>query len=315
MAKRCLAIITLLCGAVSWAQKPAEIMLITDNDLYTSFINDQYYTAGFELIYRYLGSRQNEKVAKRITELRIGQYIFNPQSVRAAEIDVNDRPFAGYLFAEAGLNTFYRDESVLKLIFQAGVVGPESGAEEVQRGLHEIVGYPTVRGWQYQITTTLSLQAEAFYQRKIFPERYNEKVDFHLLGHLNLGTIWTEASIGAMARISLKRPLLPMYQSVLHNAGVSHDKELYKDHREFFLYASPQVQYMNYDATIEGSRFNDDSPVTFPLIPFRFNAEVGIKYRKNNWNYSYSFNYRGKELSNNVISGYYYGSIRIGYFL
>ena len=106
-----------------------------------------------------------------------------------------------------------------------------------------------------------------------------------------------------------------MYNSSLHNAVLSHDKEGYKQHRELFLYLNPNVQYMQYDATIEGSHFNDTSPVTYPLIPFRFNAEVGVKYRYNNWNYSYSFNYRGKELSNNVITGFYYGSIQISYLL
>jgi hypothetical protein len=298
-----------------WGQKPAEIGLITDNDLYSSPINDQYYTAGLEIFYRYLGSSQNEKVAKKITEFRLGQYIYNPQSVRANEINVNDRPFAGYLFAEAGINTFYIDESIFKLTFQGGVVGPESGAEEVQRGLHQMVGYPTVRGWQYQITTTVAVQAAAFYSKKIFAERYKEKVDFHLQGEINMGTIWNTASIGAMSRISFKRPLQAMYNSSLHGAVLNHNKKAYKEQREFFLYINPMVQYMQYDATIEGSHFNTTSPVTFPLIPFRFNAEIGIKYRYNNWNYSYSVNYRGKELSNNVITGFYYGSIQLSYLL
>lgn len=308
-------IVALLCSVLMWGQKPAEIGLITDNDLYSSPINDQYYTAGLEIFYRYLGNSQNEKVAKKITEFRLGQYIYNPQSVRANEINVNDRPFAGYLFAEAGINTFYTDESIFKLTFQGGVVGPESGAEEVQRGLHQMVGYPTVRGWQYQITTTIAVQAAAFYSKKIFAERYKEKVDFHLQGEINLGTIWNTASIGAMSRISFKRPLQAMYNSSLHGAVLNHNKEAYKEQREFFLYINPMVQYMQYDATIEGSHFNTTSPVTFPLIPFRFNAEIGLKYRYNNWNYSYSVNYRGKELSNNVITGFYYGSIQLSYLL
>lgn len=308
-------IVALLCSVLMWGQKPAEIGLITDNDLYSSPINDQYYTAGLEIFYRYLGNSQNEKVAKKITEFRLGQYIYNPQSVRANEINVNDRPFAGYLFAEAGINTFYTDESIFKLTFQGGVVGPESGAEEVQRGLHQMVGYPTVRGWQYQITTTIAVQAAAFYSKKIFTERYKEKVDFHLQGEINLGTIWNTASIGAMSRISFKRPLQAMYNSSLHGAVLNHNKEAYKEQREFFLYINPMVQYMQYDATIEGSHFNTTSPVTFPLIPFRFNAEIGLKYRYNNWNYSYSVNYRGKELSNNVITGFYYGSIQLSYLL
>lgn len=314
MAKSyCIA--ALLCSVLMWGQKPAEIGLITDNDLYSSPINDQYYTAGLEIFYRYLGNSQNEKVAKKITEFRVGQYIYNPQSVRANEINVNDRPFAGYLFAEAGINTFYNDESVFKLTFQGGVVGPEAGAEAVQRGLHQMIGYPTVRGWQHQITTTIAVQAAAFYSKKVFAERYKEKVDFHVQGEINLGTIWNTANIGVMSRISFKRPLQTMYNSSLHGAVLNHNKEAYKEQREFFLYINPMVQYMQYDATIQGSHFNNTSPVTFPLIPFRFNAEIGLKYRYNNWNYSYSVIYRGKELSNNVITAFYYGSIQISYLL
>lgn len=315
MAKAYL-IAVFFCSAIMWSQKPAEIGLITDNDLYTSPINDQYYTAGMEFFYRYLlDETKNEKAAKKIMEFRVGQYIYNPQSVRAEDINVNDRPFAGYLFAEVGLNTFYKSENVLKLNFQGGVVGPESGAEAVQKGLHKIIGYPTVQGWQHQITTTTAVQIGAFYSHKIFKERYKEKVDFHLQGELNFGTIWNSASVGAMARISFKKPLQAMYNSSLHGAVLNHSKEAYKEQREFFLYVNPNVQYMQYDATILGSHFNDTSPVTFPLIPFRFNAEVGIKYRYNNWNYSYSFNYRGKELSNNVITAFYYGSIQLSYLL
>ena len=307
--------IALLCFAPSWGQKPAEIGLITDNDLYTSPINDQYYTAGMEFFYRYLSDTSNDKLAKKIYDFRVGQYIYNPQSVRAEDINVNDRPFAGYLFGEFGINYYYANESILKLNVQGGVVGPESGAEEVQRGLHSMVGYPTVRGWQHQITTTIGAQVGAYYSHKVLENRFHEKVDFHLLGELNLGTIWNSASVGGMMRISLKNNLHAMYDSSLHNAVLNKDKESYKQHRELLLYLNPNVQYMQYDATIEGSHFNDTSPVTFPLIPFRFNAEVGVKYRYNNWNYSYSFNYRGKELSNNVITGFYYGSIQVSYFL
>ena len=317
--KKILAITAFLCFGFARAQKPAEIGLITDNDLYTSPVNDQYYTAGMEFFYRYLSDKNSDRVAKKIYDFRIGQYIYNPQSVRAEDISVNDRPFAGYLFGEFGINYFYKSQNVLKINVQGGIVGPEAGAEAVQRGLHKIVGYPTVRGWQHQITTTAAAQLGVFYSIKISPpglmHRFYYYTDFSLQGELNVGTIWNSASIGGMMRISLKRPLEAMYNSSLHNSVLNKDKEAYKDHRELFLYLNPNLQYMQYDATIQGSHFNDTSPVTFPLIPFRFNAEVGVKYRYNNWNYSYSFNYRGKELSNNVISGFYYGSIQVSYML
>lgn len=314
-----LAIAALLCFVSTWGQKPAEIGLITDNDLYTSPVNDQYYTAGMEFFYRYLSDSVSERVVKKIYDFRVGQYIYNPQSVRAEDIYVNDRPFAGYLFGEFGINYFFKDQSILKVNIQGGVVGPEAGAEAVQKGLHKIVGYPTVRGWQHQITTTAAAQLGAFYSVKIRPHglmhRFYYYTDFSLQGEVNVGTIWNSASLGGMMRISLKGPLRDMYDSSLHSAVLNHNKEAYKEHRELFLYINPNLQYMQYDATIQGSHFNDTSPVTYPLIPFRFNAEVGVKYRYNNWNYSYSFNYRGKELSNNVITGFYYGSIQVSYFL
>lgn len=307
-----LLFICCLISTLVFAQKPAEAGIISDNDLYTSPVNDQYYTNGIELFYRYLGTAHSGNVAKKVWEFRIGQYMYNPQSVHAADINVNDRPFAGYLFAQAGVNTFFKNESVLKVNLQLGVVGPESGAEAAQKLLHSAFNYPQVEGWQYQITTTPAAQLNAFYSHKIVNKAFREKVDFHLQAEGQAGTVWMSASAGILSRVSLKGLLRPMYESALYNAHLDADKN-YANRRELFLYFNPKVQYMNYDTTILGSPFNDTSPVTFPLIPFRFNAEAGVKYGRNRWTYAYSFNYRGKELVNNVITGFYYGSIQVGY--
>lgn len=315
MAARLYIIIVLFFTGLTAAQRPSEIGVITDNDLYTSWENDQYYTAGLEVFYRYLGTHSNPKLAKRITEFRIGQYIYNPQTSQPKDINYHDRPFAGYLFAEAGINKFFLSEDVLKMNFQIGVVGPESQAEAVQKGLHYLLGYKRVRGWEYQINTDPALQVNMYYSKKILKNRFFKKTDVHLIADLNAGTIWTGASAGVLTRVSLKDILLPVYDSSLHGAALDSDPEKYKGRREFYLFFTPMINYQVYDATIQGSLFNASSPVTFGLIPLRFNAEAGIKYRRNNWNLSYSFNYRGKELSNIVIKGHYYGSISVSYFL
>ncbi len=315
MIRHSISIAVFLVTTLALAQRPAEIGLITDNDLYTSLENDQYYTNGLELYYRYLSNYKSENVAKRIYEFRVGQYIYNAQSSKPKDINFHDRPFAGYLFAEAGLNTFYSNENVLKAGVQLGVVGPESMARQVQEGMHNLFGYHKVRGWEYQITTIPAAQANVFYSHKVLRNTFSEKTDFQVTAEVNAGTIWTGATVGITSRVSLSGLLLPMYESSLHGAALDNDPEKYKGRRELYLYFTPMLNYQLYDATIQGSLFNDKSPVTFPLIPFRFNAEAGIKYRRNNWSLSYSFNYRGKELSNIVITGYYYGSINIGYYL
>lgn len=294
--------------------KPAEAGIVVDNDLFTSTVHDRYYTSGMELFYRFLADNDNPKINKLIKDFRVGQYIYNPQTVRAADYFVNDRPFAGYLFFESGVNIFYQNESVLKLTGQLGILGPSSQAQGVQELFHKTFKYPKVEGWQYQIKDAYGIQAEAFYSRKIMASEYKEFVDFSIQGDAKLGTIWTEVSAGFMARIGFRK-LLPMYDSNLHYASLNADESKDKEVREFYLYISPNANYQVYDATIQGGISDAESPVTFKIIPWRFNFESGIKYRKNNWNLSYAFVFRGKELYNNVITSYYYGSIGVSHML
>lgn len=306
----------LLTSAIAFGQsKTKEIGFISDNDLYTSSKNDMYYTNGLELFFRYLSKNSNEKINKKITEFRVGQYIYNPRYINETAVDINDRPFAGYLFAEAGRSFFYESESVLKTDFQLGYVGPNALGKETQESFHHLIGYKKVFGWENQIENALAIQAHVMYSKKLFPSKHNDFVDLHFQSEANLGTVLAGVSTGFLARFGFKR-LLPVYDSNLHDASVNAAPQV--DVREFYFYAMPSVNYQFYDATIEGSMFNDNSPLTFDLVPLRFNAEAGLKYRHNNFNISYTFMYRGKELEDpntNTNTGYFYGSIRMGFLL
>ena len=312
-SKKTIFVLLILATVLSFGQgKTKEIGFITDNDLYTSSKNDMYYTNGIEFFYRFLSKNNNEKINKKITEFRIGQYIYNPRFINEAAVTINDRPFTGYLFAEAGRSFFYQSESVLKTDFQLGYIGPNAFGEEMQESFHHVIGYKKVYGWKNQLHNALAVQAHVMYSKKLFPEKHHDFADFHFQSEGNFGTIFTGVSTGFLARFGFKK-LLPVYDSNLHDASVSFEPQLAI--REFYFYAMPSVNYQLYDATIQGSMFNDTSPVTFNIIPLRFNAEAGIKYRHNNFNISYSFIYRGKEVDNESNTGYFYGSIRLGFLL
>ena len=292
-----------------------EFGFISDNDLYTSSKNDMYYTNGLEIFFRYLSKNENVKINKKITEFRLGQYIYNPRFINETAVDINDRPFTGYLFAEAGRSFFYQSESVLKTDFQLGYMGPNAFGRQTQESFHHLIGYKKVYGWENQLHNAFAVQAHAIYSKKMFPGWHNDYIDLHFQSEGNLGTIFTGVSTGFLTRIGFKK-LLPIYDSNLHDASVSAQPQY--DIREFYFYAMPMVNYQFYDATIQGSRFSDTSPVTFELEPLRFNAEAGIKYRHNKFNISYSFLYRGRELKDPGIdtnSGYFYGSIRMGFLI
>lgn len=292
--------------------KTTEIGFISDNDLYTSSKNDMYYTNGLELFYRCLSKNNSEKINKKITEFRVGQYLYNPRFINEVAVTINNRPFAGYLFGEAGRSFFYQNESVFKTDFQLGYVGQNSFGEEMQEGFHKIIGYKKVYGWENQIHNALAVQAHVLYSKKLFPNKHNDFADLHFQSEANLGTIFTGVSTGFLSRIGFRK-LLPVYNSNLHDASVSFEPKF--NVKEFYLYVIPTINYQFYDATIQGGLFNDTSPVTFDLIPWRFNAELGLKYRYNNFNISYSFIYKSKELDSHDMTGYFYGSIRIGFLL
>lgn len=310
--RRLLLYLLLLCSSMGWAQRPAEAGIVSDNDLYTSVHNDRYYTNGLELFYRFLSNSDTLSASRKIWEFRLGQYMYNPQSVYTAEPITQDRPYAGYLFAQGGINIYHANGNLLKANLQLGVVGPESGAEATQKFLHGLLHYPRVLGWKYQIRTTPAVQLNAFYSHKLFSGNRLRKADYYVQAEALWGTIWSSASVGVMSRISLNGMLTPINHSSMYGAALNQSRN-YSGRRELFVFFNPRIQYMYYDATIQGSPFNNSSPVTYTLIPFRFNAEAGIKYGRGRYTYAYSFNYRGQELRNNVITGYYYGSIQLGY--
>lgn len=308
-------LLVLIATMAGFAQRSKEIGIIIDNDLFTSTVNDQYYTNGIEIFYRYLNKNSSIKINKKITEFRFGQYIYTPHTPNATDRSKQDRPFAGYLFAEAGFHTFYQSQDVLKITAQIGVLGPSSEAEDFQEIFHKTFGYNKIRGWDDQIRTALGVQGNLLYSTPILVLNAGQKADLHLLGKVSLGTIWNGISVGPLARISLQKELQPVYDSNLYGSALNADKEKYKQQRELYLYINPTVNYQLFDATIEGSLFNNKSPVTYDVIPFRFNGELGIKYRKNHWNLHYIFMYRGKELKNEKVTGYYYASIGASYLL
>ena len=303
-----------LFNMVSMAQNRAsEVGVILENDLFTSTVNDKYYTNGFEIYYRYLTPKKKQNQLKKITEFRVGQYIYNPQTIRAERIDYNDRPFAGVLFTEAGIHQFFKNESVLKLNVQMGLIGPNAFGKETQKFIHTTFGYKKVSGWEYQIHNAFLVQGEVFYAKKIATLNNKKTLDVLAQAEIKAGTILNEITVGPVFRSGFKK-LLNVSESNLYDASLQYEKN-HQSKSEFYFFISPKVNYQIYDATIQGSLFNDKSPVTFDIIPFRFQGEAGFKYQKNNWNLHYTFNYCSQEADNIVNAGYYYGSIGIGYLM
>lgn len=303
-------LLLLFSVTLSSQNSSVEIGVVTENDLYTSSKNDQYYTNGLEVFYRYLSKKKKPQLVKQINQIRFGQYMYSPRNIYKYEEEMFDRPFAGYLFGEFGNTNFYTNQAVFKKYFQIGYVGPNSFADKVQSGTHRMFHYTAFEEWDYQIKNTLGIQIYAMFAKPFLGGIKSKRIDFQSQSEVKLGTIFTSLSTGFVTRIGIKK-LVPLSDSNFHGASLNSGGRPLES--EFYFYMAPSFNYQIYDATIQGSLFNDDSPVTFNITPFRFNGEAGLRYRKNNLNLSYAFVYRGKELKSDGMTGYFYGSIGISY--
>lgn len=312
--KKLLLLIFFGCITTTFSQRKysQQIGLNTDNDLYTSTIRDGYYTSGLFVNYKYLSSFSSEKITKRTYEFEIGQQIYTPYKATVETTAEHDRPFAGYLFGSFGINSFYKTNEVLQFSAQIGVLGPSSLAEETMEIIHDIYGFRKADGWRYQISEAFALNFEGNYIKYLGGDTSN-KFDISWVNNAKIGTVFTDFSTGLYGRIGFQ-PLTDLVNSVAFGGNFNDANSSLNNVSEFFIFIKPTISYVAYDATIEGSFLNDDSPITYDVKPFKFMTEVGIRFTANRFNFGYSAIFHTKKLKNNTKKpSFYYGNIHVNY--
>lgn len=285
-----------------------EVGLKTDNDLYTSTYYDRYYTNGTFLYFRYLSKNTN---IKKIHEFELGQKMYTPKFSSSLNKEDIDRPYAGYSYLKYSLKYFSKKNYALKSSFELGILGSNSKAQEIQDVIHEIYGFPSTIGWEYQIENTLGINMELEFS-KPFSKKEKKTFDFTSISSLQLGTIYTQLTTNVMSRINLLKKTLNSYNnSTLFESNLNHINGIQQN--ELFLYFKPQIGYALYNATIQGSMFHNESPVTYGIKGFIYEFELGIKFAIQRFDLSYSFIKYSKtteKIENNTSN---YGSITINY--
>lgn len=283
----------------------------SDNDAYLWYGQDRYYTNGLFIYFRRAVDQQNlrDGLEKVIYEVSAGQKMYNPISGHSPNPFRQDRPFAAHLFVESKKSFFYKKERLLKVGLNLGVVGPKALGKEVQSLLHNVVGFYEVKGWDYQIENQLAVNATAQYATLL--HRTSDNIaDFTLDGNLNLGTTNNNANLGILFRAG---DLNQIFNSAQYQAAISNNSKTSKYNREeFYFYAKPQINYTAYDATVEGSLFNEKSPVTFETRPFVFSQQVGFNYSTPRFSLDYSLIFLTKEIKS-AARPHQYGSIAMFY--
>ncbi|QOD61791.1 lipid A deacylase LpxR family protein [Polaribacter haliotis] len=300
-----------ICSQQKFSQ---EISFITENDLYTSLIDDHYYTNGMFLSYKYLSKKKKKKLEKRILEWSIGHEMYSPYKSVIASVEEHDRSFAAYLYGSFGINRIYNNNQNFKTSVQLGILGSYAYGEELQDFIHNIYGFREAVGWEYQIKNALGLNFNLEFNKHLLKDNSNH-FDVSWINMANAGTVYTNISTGVYGRIGFK-PLQDLANSIGFNSNINNTDTNYFREIESFLFIKPTIRYALYDATLQGSFLNKNSEVTSELVPIVFDLEIGLKFTSNRFNFGYTFNYNtNKSKGLRFDNGHKYGSINIAYLL
>jgi lipid A 3-O-deacylase len=283
----------------------------SENDSYLAQGSDRYYTNGLFINFRRAldQTKLKDGLEKKIYEVSVGQRMYNPISGYAPNPLTQDRPFAGYLYAGGALSWFKSNESVLKASAEIGIVGPSSLAEDGQELLHKTVGFYELAGWEYQIKDEVAINLSVQYT-KLIHRLVDNAADISFEGYVNAGTTFSGAGAGILLRAGSINQLFNT--SYLNSSIGNNAKTKSLVPREIFFYVKPQLNFVAYDATVQGSMFKNNSPITFDVKPIVFAQQLGFNFSSQRFTVDFGVIFKTKEIESSA-RAHQWGAISMFY--
>lgn len=220
-----------------------------------------------------------EAGAGRRLMLSLGQSIFTPDDTRARAVVRDDRPYAGWLYMGAGLLA-ESARRLQRLSLQVGVVGPPSGAEQVQTAVHELIDVTIPEGWDNQLDSEPG--AVAFYETKwrrvlaLGRGGYGLEVGPHAA--FALGNVLTYGGAGASVRFGQDlgddfgppriRPAIP-------GAGFFEPSDAFA----WNVFAGLEARAVARNIFLDGSTFSESHSVDKRPVVVDVQAGFALRYR------------------------------------
>jgi len=194
------------------------LSLLFENDIF--YRTDRDYTNGVELSYTSAAQDTPNPLVHVAQWLplfsssgtvrasyAVGQSIYTPSDLNAANPPLTQRPYAGFLYGGIGLS----DDTGSRLDqinLQVGVIGPSSLASDTQEFVHKIINDREPMGWSTQLRGEPGIVLTYSRNLKLIPRQSVLGLSFDLEPHYGgaVGNVYDYANAGAMARVGLNIP-------------------------------------------------------------------------------------------------------------
>lgn len=230
----------------------------------------------------------------------VGQSMFTPDDIEVSNPLPDERPYAGVLFLDTTILS--RAEDVAQVWnLKLGVVGPSSGAEHAQRGIHELLGGDEPMGWDHQLHDEPILNVDYQYGQLWKSGELGDRFEYQLMPNVGaaFGNYATFANVGLGGRIGFNMP--DLYGSNSVRAGTNNSAKIASPPSERwsgYLYGSVQAFGVGWFLPLDGNTWKDSPSVdSEDLIGI---ATVGVGLGKGGYLVGLSFSagsdtYEGQE--------------------
>ena len=224
----------------------------------------------------------------------IGQSMFTPNDITVRELLENDRPYAGWLYTEFGINSDQGDR-LDQLILTLGVVGPASLAEQTQEIVHGVLNADDPNGWDNQLENEPGIMLtynRAWKAGLIFDDFLGFGMDFSPKAGFALGNVFTHASLGGTFRIGFDLPQ-DYGPPLISPAQAGSDFFVPRNTFGWYLFAALEGRAVVQNIFLDGNTFTGSHSVD--KRPFVGDAQVGIAGAYRALRIAYTQVYRSEE--------------------
>lgn len=278
-------------------EQPYHWSIVWENDAIAN--DDGGYTNGFALNAGHIINPDNRETWQKsiadwlpypqpsgyqeAVSYQLAHAIYTPSNIDSSELIEDDRPYAGLLYG--GLNMYRFDSSTSsRYEFLLGVVGPASGAEHIQRYIHELIGTVDPSGWDYQIGNEIVVRAGYEQLWRLYQSSFTNGIEYDVLSAADIRAGNLSSDIGAGLSLRLGRGLASSFPMAWLIPGRTLPSLAGSQYGDWNLFATFYGNYVFNDITIQGNTFKDSHGVH--LVNPQAQYVLGGNYRFTNWVFS-----------------------------
>jgi lipid A 3-O-deacylase len=246
----------------------------------------------------------------------LGQTIYTPRNIETPNPDPTDRPYAGWTYLEFAFVS--KTQSISDtLSIQAGVIGPHSYAEDVQRLAHRVTDSAKPLGWDHQLRDEIGVNLVYERRWRFYARSLYQTLGVDLVPHAgaSLGNVQTYANAGGTLRLGFNLPSdfgvqLARPGSVGGSPTDDLDPRVALDRNfSLFVFGAADGRAVARDIFLDGNTFRSSRSVD--KEPFVADLSAGAGLIAGRWQLTYTQVWRTREFKTE--SGRYnnFGSVTL----